>query len=94
MILNVYDDNIKNNSSSNKNKDNNNNNNNNNSNNNYMTSVLKFLNYLKKIALRLEYVCLLQFFIWSYFRSKKQYLMPSANCVISVKWLCKNQNSK
>ena len=61
MILNVYDDNIKNNSSSNKNKDNNNNNNN--SNNNYMTSVLKFLNYLKKIALRLEYVCLLQFFI-------------------------------
>ena len=57
VILNVYDDNIKNNSSSNKNKDNNNNNNN--SNNNYMTSVLKFLSYLKNFALRLEYVCLL-----------------------------------
>ena len=54
MILN--DDNIKNNSSSNKN---NNNNNNNSNNNNYMTCVLKFLSYLKKFSLRLEYVCLL-----------------------------------
>ena len=50
MILNdVYDDNIKNNSSSNKN---NNNNNNNSNNNNYMTCVLKFLSYLKKIFLK------------------------------------------
>ena len=59
MILNdVYDDNIKNNSSSNKNNNNNNNNNNSN-NNNYMTCVLKFLSYLKKFSLRLEYACLL-----------------------------------